>query len=161
VGAWVVAIGPALAQIEVPEAARGLARHYRIGPALRALDDPSFVHRVEAFAGNGLRPYAPVHLRARAEPGALALGWVRRSRVGGDTWDAFEVPLGEEAERYLLRVIDGAGAVRREVVLSAPDWAYPDALRDGDGVSAPYRVAVAQISGRFGAGPFTEIEIDG
>lgn len=160
-GMWVVAITPALEQIDLPEAARGLARHYRIGPALRPLDDPSFVHEVVAFAGNGLRPYAPAHLRAVPGAGGIDLSWVRRTRVGGDSWAGFEVPLGEESEAYALRVIDTGGAVRREVVLGGPGWSYADTMRIADGVSAPYRIEVAQISGRFGAGPFTEIEIDG
>lgn len=161
-GSFVVAITPALEQIDLPEAARGLARHYRIGPALRALDDPSYVLRVAAFQGVGLRPYAPAHLRATpgAGAGALAVRWVRRTRAGGDDWAGLDVPLGEESERYLLRVLDGGGAVVREVLSTAPEWAYPDALRAADGIVAPYRIAVAQVSGRFGAGPFTEIMIN-
>jgi hypothetical protein len=160
-GMWVVAISGALTQIDLPDSGRGLARHYRIGPALRSLDDPSFVHRIAAFDGNGLRPYAPVHLRAVPGAGDLEVSWMRRTRLGGDTWAGFEVPLGEEVEAYALRVIDSGGAVRREVVVGAPGWAYSDALRVADGVGAHYRIAVAQISGRFGAGPFTEIEING
>ncbi len=159
-GAWVVPLGPALRQIDLPEAARGLARHYRIGPGLRPLDDPSYVHRVKAFQGIGLRPYAPAHLRARPGDGATLFDWVRRTRIGGDDWQAFEVPLGEEQERYLLRVFDAGDVLRREEVTGAPGWSYPDTLRAADGVAAPYRVTVAQISARFGAGPFTEIAIN-
>jgi len=160
-GSWLVAVTPALVQVDLPEAARGLVRHWRIGPALRALDDPSYIHRVEAFAGIGLRPYAPVHLRLRmGGNGTSGFSWVRRTRTGGDAWDTPEVPLGEESEQYLLRVFDGAGAVRRELLLSSPQWDYTSAARAADGVVPPWRLAVAQVSERFGAGPFTEIEVN-
>ncbi len=42
---------------------RRVAKHYRIGPATRGYEDPAYEHLVEAFDGNGLRPYSPVHLR--------------------------------------------------------------------------------------------------
>ena len=52
-------------QIELAASERDLARHYRIGPSQRGYDDPSYLHRVEAFAGIGLRPLSPAHLRGR------------------------------------------------------------------------------------------------
>lgn len=50
-----------------------------------------------------LRPPAPVHARRAALPGGgLALSWTRRSR-GAWAWsDGIDVPLGEEAEAYLV-----------------------------------------------------------
>ena len=49
-----------------------VAQTYRIGPAKRAVSDPSYTERVEAFAGIGLRPYSPVHLKAGTnQDGAL------------------------------------------------------------------------------------------
>ncbi len=160
-GSWLVAVTPALVQPDLSDAARGLVRHWRIGPAQRALDDPSFIHRAEAFAGIGLRPYAPVHLRQRRLPDdTIRFVWVRRTRIGGDGWDAPEVPLGEDSEAYLVRVRDAQGAVRREVFASAPQWDYAAAERAADGVAPPWRLAVAQVSQRFGAGPFTEIEVN-
>jgi hypothetical protein len=123
------------------------------------LDDPSFQHRVEAFQGIGLRPYAPVHLRARQVGGDLAVTWVRRTRIDGDRWTGGEVPLGEEEEAYVLRVIVG-GAIRREVSVNAPHWIYPAAMRAADGATGGAVLAVAQISAQFGAGPFQEIVIN-
>ena len=160
-GSWVVPVTPALVQLGLSEAARGLARHWRIGPAARPLDDPAILHRVEAFAGIGLRPYAPVHLRAVWDGDDLALSWVRRTRIGGDSWAGLEVPLGEEAERYLVRVLDGAGAVQRSAEVGAPGWVYGAAAQAADGAAFPLRLAVAQLSARFGAGPFAEIEVHG
>ncbi|MBI1217483.1 MAG: host specificity protein [Rhodobacteraceae bacterium] len=158
-GSYLVLLGAAVPQIDLAASLRGIAQHYRIGPAARGYDDPSYVHLVEAFAGIGLRPYSPCHLVASGS-GDLAVRWVRRTRIDGDSWAGLEVPLGEATESYLVRVLTGAGIVREEVV-GAPGWTYPAASRAADGVSGDYRIAVAQLSDRFGAGPFTEIMIHG
>lgn len=158
-GSSVVLLDGAPEQIELAPSARGLARHYRIGPAQRGYDDPSFTHLVAAFDGIGLRPYAPAHLRAVASGGDLAVGWIRRTRIDGDSWQSVEVPLGEADETYLVRVFDGP-ALRREVTVGAPSWTYTAAARAADGVTAPFEIAVAQVSDRFGPGPFTRITIN-
>ncbi|HHX89521.1 MAG TPA: host specificity protein, partial [Paracoccus sp.] len=158
-GAVVVRIDAGLRQIDLPLALRGLARRYRIGPAARPLDDPLYVDRVEAFAGAGLRPYAPVFLRARRGAGGdLALSWVRRTRVGGDDWAVPQVPLGEESERYLLRISAG-GAVLREEIVDAPNWLYRAAMQAADGAGAAFTVSVAQVSVSCGAGLFADLAV--
>lgn len=140
-------------QITLRPAQRRIARHFRIGPAARGYDDPSYVHRVEAFDGNGLRPYAPVHLRSDAAPGSdMGLRWIRRTRIDGDSWDLPEVPLGEELETYRIRVISGA-AVLREEIAATPAWSYSAAQQAGDGFAPGDRIEVAQLSARYGAGP--------
>ncbi|SHL72743.1 Putative phage tail protein [Roseovarius marisflavi] len=151
-GSYLVRLNGVPQQINLGEAQRGLARHYRIGPGGRPVDDPAFGHAVLAFDGLGLRPYAPVHLRvAKVAGGNLAVSWIRRTRIGGDRWDTPEVPLGEESESYLLRVMR-ASAVLREVVVAAPLWTYPAAARAADGPQAGKRIEVAQISASFGPG---------
>jgi hypothetical protein len=150
-GSVVVMLDGQVGQIDLPAAARGLERHFRIGPALRPMDDATYRHEVRAFAGIGLRPLAPVHLRAVEVGGDLAVGWVRRTRIDGDTWQAVEVPLGEEAESYLVRVAMG-GVTIRETTVSVQDWSYTAAMRAADG--AAEALGVAQVSARFGPGPF-------
>jgi hypothetical protein len=152
-GSLVVLLDDTLRQLDLPLAQRRRARHYRIGPARRGYEDPSYVHRIEAFDGNGLRPYAPVHLRLEgALGGAIQVSWIRRTRIEGDSWDLPEVPLGEAREEYLLRVLRGP-VVLREVTLSAPGWSYSVAMQVADGALPGDRVEVAQVSDRFGAGP--------
>jgi len=163
-GAWpagslFVLLDGAPQQITLAASARDLARHYRVGPAGRGYDDPSFVHLTEAFKGIGLRPYSPCHLRAERVGGDLALSWVRRTRVDGDSWSSAEVPLGEESESYLLRVRGGGEALLREESVSTPGWSYDAAAQAADGVALPFAVEVAQMSDRFGPGPFARIEI--
>ena len=163
-GAWpagslFVLLDGAPQQITLAASARDLARHYRVGPAGRGYDDPSFVHLTEAFKGIGLRPYSPCHLRAERVGGDLALSWVRRTRVDGDSWSSAEVPLGEESESYLLRVRGSGEALLREESVSTPGWSYDAAAQVADGVALPFAVEVAQMSDRFGPGPFARIEI--
>ncbi|MDQ7079305.1 MAG: host specificity protein, partial [Paracoccaceae bacterium] len=161
VGSWFVLLDGAVGQINLPPGLRNIARHYRIGPAQRGYDDASYLHEVLAFAGVGLKPYAPCHLRAaRNGAGDLSLSWVRRTRIDGDNWDLADVPLGEAFEAYALRVMQ-AGALLREARVISPDWIYTAADQAADGVAPPFDIEVAQISERFGPGHFARILING
>ncbi|UWQ47337.1 baseplate multidomain protein megatron [Leisingera aquaemixtae] len=152
-GSYVVLLDGTPVQLELAPEQRRRVRHYRIGPARRALEDPSFVHRQESFEGIGLRPYAPVHLRLSGALGEdIAAVWVRRTRIEGDSWELDEVPLGEETESYRIRVMRGPAVLREETV-AAPGWTYPAAAQAADGVQAGDVLEVAQRSARFGAGP--------
>ena len=159
-GSWVVLLGDGVTQLDLAATSRNIARHYRIGPARRGYDDPSYEHRVEAFSGNGLRPYSPCHLRAAPDgQGGFHISWVRRTRVDGDGWELAEVPLGEEQEQYLLRVHQGTSVVREETVAS-PEWHYSAAALADDGLAEAFNVTVAQVSGRYGPGPVVELGIE-
>lgn len=160
VGSRFVLINSALRQIDIAQSARGLARHYRIGPSQRPYDDPSYSHAVEAFDGIGLRPYAPTHVRAtQSASGDTTVTWVRRTRIDGDSWQSTEVPLGEASERYIVQVLQG-GQILREATLNTPSWIYLASQKTADGLSGPYTVQIAQISDSFGAGLFKRIEIN-
>ena len=150
-GSSVVLMDGTPRQVGLSLAQRGVSRHYRIGPAKRDYTDGSYRHQVRAFDGIGLRPLSPVHLRVADQGGDLAVSWVRRSRVSADSWDGLDVPLGEESERYLLRVMEGA-QIRREVLLDGPDWVYAAADQAADGGIAGKRVEVAQVSAIVGPG---------
>ena len=142
-------------QIEMSRNLRGVSQTYRVGPARRPVEDPSYRQVQRAFEGNGLRPYAPAHLRGAVQAdGALSLSWIRRTRVDGDAWEPLDVPVGEESESYLLRVIHN-GAVVREASLSAPAYVYGAAEQVADAVQTPFTIEVAQISASYGPGPST------
>ncbi|MGY6536662.1 MAG: baseplate multidomain protein megatron [Pararhodobacter sp.] len=159
-GTAVARVDGALVQPDLPLAGLGLARRWRIGPAALPLDDIAYVERVEAFRGVGLRPYAPVHLRVHDQDGAMVLRWIRRTRIGGDGWDGPEVPLGEESERYQVRVL-AAGAVLREVTVSEAEWIYTPAMQAADGIAGAFVLAVAQVSALWGTGPFATLPVEG
>jgi hypothetical protein len=146
-------------QIDLPLSARGLERHYRVGPAGKSYDHPVYAHVAIAFDGVGLRPYAPAHLRAPKAGPDRQISWIRRTRIDGDSWQGTEVPLGEDSEAYLLRIRD-AGGLKREVELSTPAFTYSDAMQVSDAVTLPYTIEIAQVSARFGYGPFARIEIN-
>ena len=158
-GSLVVALNGAPQQIDLSSSLRRVAQTYRIGPARRSLDDPSYDQVTYAFDGNGLRPYAPVHLVHRVEGSGLRFTWIRRTRVDGDSWDLPEVPLGEESEAYTVRVSSGP-TVLRETTVSSPEWVYDDAARAADGAGDVFEVAVAQNSARYGSGPFRVLPVD-
>jgi hypothetical protein len=160
-GTTFVLLDGAVQQLPLPSSARGRAKHYRIGPASRSYDDPSYVHRIEVSLGTGLRPYRPVHLSARRRSdGAVEVTWFRRTRVDGDSWLGTDVPLGEEGEAYVVRIYD-AGALAREAETSSSVYRYTEADQASDGVAGALTIEVAQVSVRFGPGPFERIEFDG
>ncbi|MEQ8294282.1 MAG: glycoside hydrolase TIM-barrel-like domain-containing protein [Roseovarius sp.] len=153
-GSYLVRLDGTPRQIGQTEGQIGQARHYRVGPANRPVDDAAYVHTVLAFEGAGLRPLSPVHLDVDGEPGEdMVFGWVRRTRIGGDRWETPEVPLGEEAERYVVRVVQGESVLREEMV-SAPGWTYTAGAQAADGLAGAFELRVAQVSALVGAGRF-------
>jgi hypothetical protein len=116
-GARVVVLDEALAVLPVTEAELGLPRSWRIGPALRPPGDGSYVAQSFAPEGVGLRPFSVAHVeqpwRRSRVPGDLTIRWIRRSRaLAADSWNAPEVPLGEESEGYEVEIMDGATVLR-------------------------------------------------
>lgn len=159
-GSIFVLLDGAPSQINLAASARGLSRHYRIGPSRKPLDDQTYTHMEEAFDGIGLRPLAPVHLRAvQTGAGDFDISWIRRTRIDGDSWQSVEVPLGEESESYQVQVLVGGTVVRTTTVLS-PGWTYSGAMQATDGASGLFNIQVAQISGRFGPGLFRRIDVN-
>ena len=160
VGSLFVLLDGGPQQIDMALSARGLSRHYRVGQAAKSYDHPSYVHRDLAFDGIGLRPYAPAHLRAPQVGTGREITWIRRTRIDGDSWQGTDVPLGEDVESYILRIRDTDGVLQREASVGVPAFSYSDTMRASDGVTAPYTIEVAQVSARFGPGPFARIEIN-
>ncbi len=161
VGSYVVLLNGTPKQIDLPLSARGTLRDYRYGPAQRPLDDPSYRLESEAFSGIGLRPYSVCHVRAiTTDANDTTVTWIRRTRLDGDNWSGLDVPLSEESERYLVRVIAN-GAVVRDTVVSAPQFEYLAWQKAVDAVVVPYRIDVAQISTSFGTGPARGIVVGG
>ncbi|NBD28500.1 MAG: host specificity protein [Alphaproteobacteria bacterium] len=146
-------------QLALAPTARGTLRHFRYGPATRPLSDPSFQYRAETFRGNGLRPYPVAHLRADSGVGGdLALSWIRRTRIDGDSWDQAEVPLGETGETYRVQVHSGA-TLLREVTRSSPGWTYGAGAQASDGATGEITISVAQVSDRYGPGPARSVSV--
>lgn len=156
-GSWFVFMTKDIPQLDLLSRHRNYARNYRIGPSGRGYDDPSFQHYRESFSGVGLRPYRPVHLRKSvASSGDIDVRWIRQTRIGGDSWDGLEVPMGEEEERYLVRVMNGTTLVREAQVV-VPIWSYSVSEQVEDGIGPGFFVRVSQVSAQFGAGAVADV----
>jgi hypothetical protein len=159
-GADAVLLDRGPVQIDLLLSELGLPRTWRVGLAALPVSDASFVQTTETFSGVGLRPYAPVRLRAaRDTTGAVAVSWVRRTRLGGDGWSGPDVPLSEESERYEVGIVAG-GLLRRAIPTLVAAATYTAAEQAADGVTAPFDIEVAQISGLFGAGTKARMTFD-
>ena len=153
-GSPFVVITEALARVDLLPGEIGLAFNWRFGPADRDLGHPSYVLQQHAFRGVGLRPLSPVHLRGvRNESGDLELSWIRRTRVGGDSWESTEVPLAEGDERYEIDIFDD-GMVKRTLLATASTVTYSAAQQAEDFGSLPTVVTVRayQLSSVWGRG---------
>ncbi len=164
-GATFVLLDGAVTQVPLRMAERGLAFHYRAGPATRPYTDDSYVAFDFTARGVGLRPYSPVHVGAARDPasGDIAITWVRRTRVGGDSWEDADVPLGEEAEAYQVDILDEAGDVVRTLSTALPTATYGAAMQAADWGGAPpgpLSLCVYQLSATFGRGQGRKVMID-
>jgi hypothetical protein len=130
-GARFVLLDGALARLDLAEDELGLAFTWRCGPAARDLGSATYVQLVHAFRGEGLKPLSPVHLRATRSAGDLHLTWIRRTRLGGDSWDTVDVPLGETEERYEIDILDGA-TIKRTLTAATPAATYTAAQQTAD-----------------------------
>ncbi|MBC8050742.1 MAG: hypothetical protein H7X92_11450, partial [Chitinophagales bacterium] len=77
------------------------------------------------------RPLSPVHVCGARVGGDLSISWVRRTRVGGDSWEAPDVPLAEEREAYEVDVMNGA-LIARILTITAPSAIYTTAQQIAD-----------------------------
>ncbi|MDP2122911.1 MAG: glycoside hydrolase TIM-barrel-like domain-containing protein, partial [Parvibaculum sp.] len=154
-GARFVLLDEAVNELGMSDAERGLARTWAYGPAPLPLDDETYVSIERIFDGIGLRPVSPVHLHARRGPGGdIELGWIRRTRIGGDSWAGLDVPLGEESEAYEIDIHDGE-AVKRVIAATEPRAVYSAADQIADFGSTGFpalEVTVCQLSASFGRG---------
>jgi hypothetical protein len=131
----------------------GRAFTYRAG---RSSDDVGSANMTafEATVGpTALMPWSPAHLRGVRTEDGVSLSWVRRTRFGGDSWDALEVPLNEEIESYRVEILDGED-VARVIETSSPETLYAndDELADFGTPQATLHVRVAQLSAVAGKG---------
>lgn len=132
----------------------GQARSFALLPAGRDLGDTAQVNLTAQIAGAALRPMAPVHPRARREAAGVRFSFIRQTRLGGDNWEAFEVPLGEASEAYRFEILDGV-AIKRTIDLGTPGYLYSvaDELADFGSPRASIRIRARQISAVMGPAP--------
>ncbi|HZT48539.1 MAG TPA: glycoside hydrolase/phage tail family protein [Hyphomicrobiaceae bacterium] len=153
-GARFVLIDAAVTPVDLAPDEIGLAYTWRCGPPSRSFDSPSFVEASHAFRGCGLLPLSPAHVRGvRSAGGDLVVTWVRRTRIGGDSWDTVDVPLGEESERYEVDILDGTN-VKRTLSATSPTVTYTaaDQTADFGSLQSAVSLRVCQLSAVAGRG---------
>ncbi len=154
-GAAVVLLLPGLARGRVAASELRLPLIWRAGAA----GAPGMATSTTTFTWTGIayRPFAPARLSAALrDDGGIDLAWIRRTRLHGDSWDAEEVPVGEEREAYLAEVLAGDGAtVLRAFDVDAPSATYAASAFADDfpaGVPGSLILRVRQRSAVFGLG---------
>ena len=155
-GSYFVLLDGAPQQIELAASGRNILQYFQIGPAARPYSDYSYRKLSAAFAGNGLRPYAPVHLDQKWDGTDVEFSWIRRARLDGASWDLAEIPLLETTERYQVKIFSSAQLLRQEEVSQA-QWRYSAAMRSADGAHGLLELQVAQLSESFGPGLFRKL----
>jgi hypothetical protein len=83
----------------------------------------------------------------------IEISWIRRTRMGGDSWDTLEVPLGEARDAYRVEIFDGESVVR-EIETDEPHALYTseDEIADFSAPQTSLAFRVSQISAVAGAG---------
>jgi len=86
------------------------------------------------FAGESVRPPAPVDLVAQWQPsGELFVSWTRRSRQGFAWTDGIDAPLGEVIEQYRVNMIGIAGSLQLTATQPLLEVPASDAAALGSG----------------------------
>lgn len=151
-GARVMVLDDAVAPLSLSADELGLSRNYVV-EATGLQDGRAGPFR---FAG-GLRaetPLAPAQLSARRQEGGIVFRWIRRGRIDADRWEAADIPLDEEAERYRLDILASDGRVLRTRTVTAPASLYTPAEEIADFGSAQtrIRIRVTQLGRRVPVG---------
>lgn len=153
-GAYTVLLDDTITPAGLADSEIGLSLNWRVAPSGLLLDSDLF----SSWSGIGgiraLMPLSPVHLRGQKTAiGDLAFSWVRRGRLDADSWLSADIPLGEETESYILRVLRLDGTLVREATVASPGWTYPVADIVADFPSpAEFDVGVSQLSTTVGEG---------
>lgn len=156
-GAPFVVLNGAVADIAF-DGAFGADLQCLLGPSHKPFTHFSYKAVTETIRGVGYRPYRPARLEATLVGGDLRTSWVRRSRIGGDAWDGFETPLGEDRELYLWRLYS-TGAVFREDLTTSPSHLLAASDLAAEGIAGEVEISVSQVSDRFGPGPAAKVTI--
>jgi hypothetical protein len=133
--------------------ALGRTLQLRIVAADRNHGDPLAVALSATPQATALRPLSPVQLRAARTGSGVSVSWIRRTRRDGDSWDASDVPLGEDREAYETDILSGSTVVRTLASTQpAVTYAAADELADFGAPQTSLTVRIAQMSATVGRG---------
>lgn len=153
---WALLDRAKLKQLDIATGDRGAALTWRYGPATEFHDAASYTEVAKTFNAIGLRPYSPAQIRGRwLTNGDAVVTWIRRTRVGGDDWEALEVPLAApDLDVYDIEIMSGATVKRTFSAVSGPSVTYTAAQQTAD-FGAPqwnFTARIYQLSSTVGRG---------
>jgi hypothetical protein len=153
VGAPFVLLDASLVAIARGADQLGRAFSYRVGAASEDVGSTDMTAFDATVSATALLPWSPAHLRAARVAEGVRFFWTRRTRFGGDGWEALDVPLNEAVEAYRVEIIAG-GDVVRSLESTVPEALYTNAneLADFGAPQSSLTVRVAQLSAIAGAG---------
>jgi hypothetical protein len=152
-GALIVRLDEAVVPLTNKLQDLGQTWRYRIGPSGRDHGDPAVAEAIATVGWEALMPLSPVHVTARREEGGVRIDWLRRTRQDGDGWEAVDVPLAEDAERYAIDFLKD-GMVLRSLTATEPTVLYPKTqeIADFGGPQTTFDLRIAQMSAIAGRG---------
>lgn len=152
-GSRIVVVNQDLEQISLRPEDLNAEVHFRLGFSENDISSDDVVHDVVSFSGVGLRPLSVVHLRVvRGDVAQHSFSWIRRARIGADSWDGLDVPLGEDLEQYLFVVLSLSGEAIYQTIVDRPFFVLSSDERVSRGLLGSYVVEVSQLSVIYGAG---------
>lgn len=152
-GALLVMLDKTLIALPIALDDIGRAINWRLSPGQVGFDDATALAFTMTAEGVGLLPLAPVEASARRSPAGITIGFIRRTRNGGDGWELAEVPLGEDTESYTIDILAGA-TVKRTLAATSPAalYAAADELADFGAPQTALSLAIRQVSAVVGPG---------
>lgn len=152
-GAYFVVLDDALMPFPVSTDDIGRPGTWRLVPDKLFFDDPLALNLSVTPAGVGLRPLAPVGVKAFRDNSGVHISFIRRTRGDGDSWQLAEVPLDEASEAYQVDILSGQN-VKRSLMTSSPSVLYSasDEIADFGAPQRQIALRVAQLSAVLGPG---------
>jgi len=152
-GSDCVVMDDALEDLGLSSDVIGRAVELLVLPAGRKAGDGTQVRITALPQGLALRPPAPVGLKAKRGSGGVNISFIRRTRVNGDSFDLYEVPLGEEREDYRIDILAGE-TLKRSLFSAASSLLYAssDEMQDFGGPQTSLSLSIRQISALVGPG---------
>lgn len=155
-GARIVLIDTTLQQLNLGLDDIGREYYYNYGPANLDLGDATYITLQKTVNGRGLKPFSPTHIRAVDSSGDWVITWIRRDRLGADSWEYItDVPMSEATESYEVDIMASVGSntvVRTLSVTGSATVTYTAAQQSADSVTSPTDVIVYQMSDQVGRG---------
>lgn len=147
-GASVILLDGSVAAIPMDPSERGIEFNWRIGPV--DLPDSSEAHVQLGFANHGRakKMFSPVHLNGQRQSGGdIQITWIRRGRIDADNWENADIPLDAANQKYNVKILDSASAIKRELIVELPSYVYrsADQIEDFGNDTTDFTCLVAQL----------------